>query len=142
MAWRGLAARLAEAGQADGTPQVRLEPDADGRVRIRISQLEAVPEPPSLVALRDQVAKMLPRVDLPELLLEVDAWTGFTSEFTHLAESGTRMDDLPVSACAVLVAEARDIGFAPVAKAAVPALTRDRLSHVEQNYVRADTIAV
>jgi hypothetical protein len=113
VAWRGLAARLAEAGQGDGTPQVRLEPDADGRVRIRVSPLEAVPEPPSLVALRDLTARMLPRVDLPELLLEVDAWTGFTSEFTHLAESGTRMEDLPVSACAVLVAEACNIGFTP-----------------------------
>lgn len=82
MAWRGLAAP--EAGQADGTPQVRLEPDAGGKIRIRVSPLEAVPEPPSLVALRDLVARMLPRVDLPELLLEVDAWTGFTSEFTHL----------------------------------------------------------
>ncbi len=51
-AWRPLADRLAEAGQADGTPQVRLEPDADGRIRIRVSPLEAVPEPPSLVALR------------------------------------------------------------------------------------------
>ena len=140
-AWRSLAARLAEAGQADGTPQVRLEPDADGRARIRVSPLEAVPEPPSLVALRDLTAKMLPRVDLPELLLEVDAWTGFTSEFTHLAESGTRMEDLAVSACAVLVAEGCNIGFTPVTKPGVPALTRDRLSHVEQNYVRADTIS-
>jgi Tn3 transposase DDE domain len=134
IAWRGLATRLAEAGQADGTPQVWLEPDADGKIRIRVSPLEAVPEPPSLVALRDLVAKMLPRVDLPELLLEVDAWTGFTSEFIHLAESGTRMEDLSVSACAVLVAEACNIRVTPVTKAAIPALTRDRLSHVEQNY--------
>jgi TnpA family transposase len=141
VAWRGLATRLAESGQADGAPQVRLEPDADGKIRIRVSPLEAVPEPPSLVALRDLVARMLPRVDLPELLLEVDAWTGFTSEFTHLAESGTRMEDLAVSACAVLVAEACNIGFTPVTKPGVPALTRDRLSHVEQNYVRADTIS-
>ncbi len=59
---------------------------------------------------------MLPRVDLPELLLEVDAWTGFTSEFTHVAESGTRMEDLAVSACAVLVAEGCNIGLTPVTK--------------------------
>lgn len=140
-AWKALAARLTEARQGDGTPQVRLEPDPDGRIRIRVSPLEAVPEPPSLVALRDLTARMLPRVDLPELLLEVDAWTGFTSEFTHLAESGTRMEDLAVSACAVLVAESCNIGFTPVTKPGVPALTRDRLSHVEQNYVRADTIS-
>ena len=111
----GGAARRGRAGRQHA--QVRLEPDADGRVRIRVSPLEAVPEPPSLVALRDLTARMLPRVDLPELLLEVDAWTGFTSEFTHLAESGTRMEDLAVSACAVLVAEGCNIGFTPVDQA-------------------------
>ena len=51
------------------------------------------------------------------------------------------MEDLAVSACAVLVAEACNIGFTPVTKPGVPALTRDRLSHVEQNYVRADRSA-
>ena len=140
-AWRALAVRLAESGQAGDSPPVRLEPDGDGRIRIRVAPLEAVPEPPSLLALRELAGRMLPRVDLPELLLEVDAWTGFTAEFTHLAESGTRMDDLAVSVCAVLVAEACNIGFTPVSKPGVPPLTRDRLSHVEQNYVRADTIS-
>ncbi len=90
VAWRGLATRLAESGQADGAPQVRLEPDADGKIWIRVSPLEAVPEPPSLVALRNLSFRMLPQVDLPELLLEVDAWTGFATEFTHLAKSSTR----------------------------------------------------
>jgi len=41
---------------------------------------------------------------------------------------------------AVLVAEACNIGLTPVTKASVAALTRDRLSHVDQNYVRAETI--
>jgi TnpA family transposase len=39
------------------------------------------------------------------------------------------------------VAEACNIGFRPVVKPGVPALTRDRLSHVDQSYVRAETIA-
>jgi TnpA family transposase len=41
---------------------------------------------------------------------------------------------------AVLVAEACNIGFHPVVKPSVAALTRDRLSHVDQNYVRAETL--
>ena len=40
-----------------------------------------------------------------------------------------------------LVAEACNIGLRPVVKPSVPALTRDRLSHVDQNYVRTETHA-
>ena len=84
---------------------------------------------------------MLPRVDLPELLHEVHDWTGYLDEFTHISGAGARIEDLPVSVAAVLVAEASNIGFRPVVKPGVPALTRDRLSHVDQSYVRAETIA-
>lgn len=48
---------------------------------------------------------MLPEIDLPDLLFEVHAWTGFLDAFVHLV-----------------------------------ALTRARLVHVDQYYLRADTI--
>ena len=84
-------------------------------------------------------------MDLPEVLLEVDAWTGYLSEFTHMAmadgQSGSRMADLTTSMAAVLVAEGCNLGFASVVKPGHPALTRARLSHVRQNYLRADTLA-
>jgi TnpA family transposase len=140
-AYTDLAARLPEAGSAAA---VRLEPGADGRVRLHVARLEALEEPPSLLALRDTVARMLPRVDLPEVLLEVNAWTGYLSEFHHIAmadgSSGSRMEDLATSMAAVLVAEGCNLGFAPVVKPGHPALTRDRLSHVAQNYLRTETL--
>ncbi len=71
----------------------------------------------------------------------MDAWTGYLSEFTHVAESGTRMEDLTTSMAAVLVAEGCNLGLTPVSKPGHPALTRDRLSHVGQNYLRTDTLA-
>jgi TnpA family transposase len=111
-----------------------------GDGHLSLERLQAEPEPPSLVALRDLVARMLPRVDLPELLLEVHGWTGYLDEFAHLSQATARMDDLPVSVAAVLVAEACNVGFRPVVKANVPALTRNRLSHVDQNYLRIDNI--
>lgn len=79
-------------------------------------------------------------MDLPDLLLEVAAWTGFPTEFTHASEGRARVDDLGTSVCAVLLAEACNIDLEPVVRPAVPALTRGRLSWVEQNYVRAETI--
>jgi hypothetical protein len=137
-AWRQTADRLAEAG--DDAP-VRVVPAADGRVRLSVERLEAVGEPASLSELRTTVAAMLPRVDLPDLLLEVHAWTGFLDAYTHVGQAGTRMENLPISIAALLIAEACNVGLTPVTKPAEPALTRDRLSHVDQNYLRADTHA-
>jgi hypothetical protein len=122
-AWQLLARRLEEAGP---DASVRVVPDGD-RVKLSIERLEGVGEPPSLVALRDTVDAMLPRVDLPDLLLEVHAWTGFLDEYTHIGGLAARMDDLPVSVAALLVAEACNVGLTPVVKPSVPALTRDRL---------------
>jgi len=65
------------------------------------------------VALRERAAALLPRVDLPEVLLEVQAWTGFADAFTHLSEGAARADDLATSLCAVLLAEACNIGLRP-----------------------------
>ncbi len=137
-AWRQTVDRLAEAGPDS---PVRVEPAADGRMRLAVSRLEALGEPDSLVALRATTAAMLPRVDLPDLLLEVHAWTGFLDAYTHLGGSGSRMENLHISLAALLVAEACNVGLTPVTKPSEPALTRDRLSHVDQNYLRADTHA-
>jgi hypothetical protein len=50
------------------------------------------------------------------------------------------MDQLGVSVAAILVAEACNVGLTPVVQDGHPALTRGRLAHVDQNYVRADTL--
>ncbi len=54
---------------------------------------------------------------LPELLLKVHSWTGFLDADTHLAGTASRASDLPVSAAALLVAEACNISLTPVTKA-------------------------
>jgi len=92
------------------------------------------------VALKEQIAAMLPRVDLPEVLLEVNARTGFALEFAHLSQTNAGVDDLQVSTCAVLLAEACNIGLEPLVRADIPALTRGRLSWVKQNYIRQETL--
>jgi hypothetical protein len=74
------------------------------------------------------------------VLLEIHARTGFAHAFTHLSEGEARATDLPVSLCAVLLAEACNIGLEPVVHSASAALTRGRLTWVQQNYVRADPL--
>ena len=105
-----------------------------------LSALDKLEEPPSLVALKAAVAARLPRVDLPELLLEMHARTGFAGGFTHASEGGARAGDVATSICAVLLAEACNTGFEPLIRRDNPALRRSRLSWVRQNYIRAETL--
>ena len=118
---------------------VRVE-QVNGRDTLTLTGLDKLEEPPSLLTLRDHVLALLPRIDLPELLLEMHARTGLAQEFTHIGEGAARAEDLPISLCAVLLAEACNIGLEPVVRADIPALTRGRLSWVQQNYIRADTL--
>jgi TnpA family transposase len=119
---------------------IRVE-SKDGRDALVLSPLDAIDEPQSLIDLRANIAARLPRVDLPDVLLEVDAWTGFTKEFSHASEGRARVEDLATSVCAVLIAEACNLGYEPLVRPGVAALTRGRLSWVAQNYVRGETIA-
>jgi TnpA family transposase len=113
---------------------------ADGE--IHLAGVKAIEEPPSLVDLRSRTADMLPRVDLPEVILEVMSWAPeFGEAFTPVSGGRSRLEDLPVSVAACLAAHAMNIGYRPVAKKGVPALERARLSHVFQNYVRPETLA-
>lgn len=107
---------------------------------LTITNLEAENISSDLENLRNQVEKALPRIDLPELILEIDAQTGFTSEFTHVSEANARASDLNVSICAVLLAEACNVGLEPFVKQNNPALTRHRLIWVQQNYIREETL--
>jgi TnpA family transposase len=132
-AYRAVAGRLAD------NAALRIEM-VDGRDRPVLTALDKLEEPPSLTALRTIVQERLPRIDLPELLLEVAGWTGFLTEFTHVSEGAARAEDLDVSVCAVLLAEACNIGLEPVTRPSVPALTRARLSWADQNYIRSETL--
>jgi len=116
-------------------------PGPNGRARLVVDHLDALGEPGSLVWLRATAQTMMPRVDLPELLLEVHAWTGFLDAYTHLADVPARTKDLSVSVAALLVAEACNVGLTPVIKSGEPALSRARLAHVDQYYVRAENHA-
>lgn len=109
----------------------------------RVSQVwEAIEAVVSRADLRSRTAAMLPRVDLPEVILEVMSWAPELAEaFTRVSGGRSRLDDLPVWVAACLAAHAMNIGYRPVAKKGVPALERAWLSHVFQNYVRPETLA-
>ena len=122
-----------------GNPDVRVT-QVDGKDELIVTPLDKLPEPDSLVRLREAVHPRLPRVDLPEVLLEIAARTDFTATFTHVSERESRIQDLPTSLCAVLLAEACNIGLEPLTRNDAPALRRARLSWVSQNFIRNETL--
>ncbi len=132
-AYRQTAANFADNGW------VRLE-NLAGKETLVLTGLEKLDDPTSLITLRTMVEKLLPRAELPEVLLEIQARTGFASEFTHISDSKARVKDLEISICAVLLAEACNIGLEPLICPDVPALSKDRLSWIKHNYIRSETI--
>jgi TnpA family transposase len=114
--------------------------DEDGK--IHLTGVKAIEEPPSLVDLRARTTAMLPRVDLPEVILEVMSWEpSLVEAFTAVSGGRSRLEDLPISIAACLAAHSMNVGYRPIAKQGVPALERSRLSHVFQNYFRPETLA-
>lgn len=83
----------------------------------------------------------MPRIDFPELLLEANRMSDFTEECSHISDNSLRVSGIDVSLCAVIMADACNIGLEPLINDDSPQLTRNRLSWVQQNCIRAETIA-
>jgi len=58
----------------------------------------------------------------------------------HDSEGTARVEHLPISIGAALLAEARNVGLEPLVRNDMAALTRGRLGWVLQNYLRAETL--
>jgi hypothetical protein len=140
-AWRQVAAGVAD------NAALRIE-KRGSRDELVVSPLDKLDRPPSLNALQSAVQSRLPTVDLPvperdaqrHIVLEIAARTGFAKAFTHVSERQARVEAFTLSLCAVLVAEACNIGFEPVIRPDLLALSRARLSWIQQNFIREDTI--
>ena len=122
------------AGRLPDNAQISFDDDG----RLHFAALEPEPEPASLLELRAAVNAMLPRVDLPEVLLEVFSWTGADQAFTSVTGGEARLRDLPVTIAGLLVAHGCNVGYTPVISG-VDALKYGRLSHVDQTYLRLAT---
>jgi TnpA family transposase len=133
-AWRQVADNL------PSNPAARIE-RRNGRDELVLSPLDKIEQPPSLIALQAAVTARLPRVGLPDVMLEIAARTGFAEAFTHVSERQARVEEFSTSLCGALVAQACNIGFEPLIRTDQPALSRARLSWLSQNFIRPETIA-
>jgi hypothetical protein len=127
---------------ADNLPEntkARLETVAD-KTRFILESLEALDEPESLIALRQAVHDLLPRVNIADIIQEVATWTGCLDDFSHISQGPLRAKDIHLSLCAVLLAEATNLGLSPFVDPTRPALTRGRLTWVRHHYLRTEAI--
>lgn len=106
LAWRQVAANLPD------NPAARIE-RRNGRDKLVLSPLDKPERPPSLIALQSAVAARMPKIDLPDVMLEVAARSGFAKTFTHVSERHARVEDFTTSLCGGLIAQACNIGFRP-----------------------------
>jgi TnpA family transposase len=64
----------------------------------------------------------------------------FVAAFTPVSGGKPRLEaDLHVTIAALLTAHSLNVGYAPIISPGIAALTRDRISHVDQAYLRPET---
>ncbi|MGL4087074.1 Tn3 family transposase, partial [Escherichia coli] len=101
-----------------------------------VSRLKKVYENKEEKAFKLRIQQLLPKIDLTDLLLEVNQQLNLTQLFNHLNDKDTKMKDLDISLLAVLLSEACNIGFSPVSKNSIDSLKYDRLIYVNHHYIR------
>lgn len=109
--------------------------------RLIISRLQKSYEKKEDKAFKLRIQQLLPKIDLTDLLLEVNQQLMLTRSFTHLSDKDTKMKNLDISLLAVLLSEACNIGFSPVSKEGIDSLKYDRLVYVNHHYIRIDTLS-
>ena len=115
----------------------------DSPVRIEdgtlvLSPLEANRRPGSADALEDLIAARLPRVELSDLLLEVDAWTRFSDHFGHAAGTETRQPDLLPHLHASILAHACNFGLEQMAQSTD--ISYQQMAWTTTWYLREETL--
>ena len=107
-----------------------------GRLLFDRDPAEVLPE--SVGDLGREIAGKLPKVELTDLLVEVDRLTGFSRFFTHAGGSEPRAPDLRIHLYASILAQATNIG--PVRMAELSDLSYRKLAWASTWYLREDTL--
>src|SRR5579883_3443372 len=128
-----VARRIAQGKNLD----VRVEEE-----KLVLTALEKVEIPQEVLEVRADLLNRFPPTGLPELLFEVDQWTQFTSLFLHLTTrrepTEAAIVELRPLLCAVLVAEATNLGLSTMAQSSGIAL--HELERVYDWYLREETL--
>jgi TnpA family transposase len=104
---------------------------------LKVTPLDAV-LPESVQNLITKVSRMLPSIKITELLLEVDEWTGFSNQFTHLKTDETAKDKYLL--LATILSDGINLGHSKMAESC-PGVTESKLAWLQAWYIRDETYA-
>ena len=113
--------------------QVRIEKDS-----LIVSALTAEVLPDSTRELQELITERLPRVELADLLIEVDSWTHFTDCFEHAGVSHPKTRDLLIHLYASIMAQACNFGLEKMAD--ISNLSYGNLAWYTNWYIREETL--
>jgi TnpA family transposase len=105
---------------------------------LTVKRLRAQAREPDVDELATQIANQLPVIDLPDLLIEVDRWTGFTRQLTHAGGATPRKADHARHLLAALIAQACNLGTGRMARASDLSLAQ--VGWTSEWYLRHDTL--
>jgi len=88
--------------------------------------------------LSQQIQQLMPRLQLPQLLYEVDTWTDFSHHLQHAGGSTSRIDQLNRHRYAVMLAQARNIDFKQMVD--IVDLSYRQLIWCNNWYIRQETL--
>lgn len=122
--------------------EVRLN-ESDGVLRIEQDKIvlrpfDAEVHSPQVKQLSNQISARLPKLDITEVLIEVDTWTGFSKAFEHLHTPNPRTPDLLLHLYACLLAQCCNLDLQQMAD--VTGLTHQKLTWCNTWYIRDDTL--
>jgi hypothetical protein len=117
----------------DRSDGIRIE---DGELIVPMDDAEDVPE--SVKALDAQIRRRIPDIDLTDLLLEVDQWTGFSQYLTHAGGGQPRTDALLLHLHASMLAQGSNMGLVEMAHSA--GLPYRSLAWTSTWYLREETL--
>ncbi len=105
---------------------------------LSVTRFRAEPREPDVDELAKEIANQLPVIDLPDLLIEVDRWTGFTRHLTHAGGSSPRRADHARHLFAALIAQACNLGTGRMARASD--LSPAQVGWTSEWYLRHETL--
>ncbi|NJL41382.1 MAG: transposase [Leptolyngbyaceae cyanobacterium SM1_4_3] len=117
------------------------DPDGDLREEkgeLILSPIEAQERSAELKQLAQAISTRLPQLDIPDLLIEVDGWTGFSDALKHLGGSSHRDNHLLLHLYGSLLAQACNLELKQLVTSAE--LSYPHLSWCNTWYIREDTL--
>jgi len=119
--------------ELEDASNVRIEND-----RLVVSPLDAQESDQELDALKDDIDRLLPEVELVDVLTEVNNWCGYLDQFTHADNATHRTKDHQAKLLANIAAYGCNIGIEQMARSTE--FTTDKLAWTNNWHLRTENV--